>query len=122
MATYGTWIIYPSKGDGKSILFDTGQSGRFIDNARDLGIDLKGLNYVVISHGHYDHSGGLERLIKEVNPNIRLYVGSGFFEKDLLNITGNLLLFSNFNRDEEFENTDPKMYIKRWKLWKGYVF
>ena len=47
----------------QQILFDTGQSGAFIDNAQTLEIDLEELSTVVLSHGHYDHTGGLERLL-----------------------------------------------------------
>lgn len=65
-------------------MFDLGQSGNFIDNAKSLNIDLKSLDYVIISHGHHDHSGGLERLIKEINPDIKLYLGNGFFDKNII--------------------------------------
>ena len=41
------------------ILFDTGQSDNFIHNAEVLGIDLKEIDFVVLSHGHFDHTGGL---------------------------------------------------------------
>lgn len=135
--------------DNKGILFDTGQSGNFIDNAEKLNIDLKNLDYVVISHGHFDHSGGLARLIKEINPSIELYLGNGFFNKkyslredgdysylgntfdesllkennisfkyvteDIINLTENVMVFTNFQREEEFENTDPHMYLKKEK-------
>lgn len=46
--------------DGKNILFDTGQSPVFYHNAATMGIDLKTADYIVISHGHYDHCGGLQ--------------------------------------------------------------
>ncbi len=45
------------------ILFDTGQTGAFIDNAAHLGVNLDKVNYLVLSHGHYDHTGGLRRLV-----------------------------------------------------------
>ncbi len=45
--------------DGKKILFDTGYSDVFIKNAISLGINLLDLDYIVLSHGHYDHTWGL---------------------------------------------------------------
>lgn len=44
---------------GTRILFDTGYSGIYIDNAAALGLDLASVDAVVISHGHDDHAGGL---------------------------------------------------------------
>lgn len=46
--------------DDKSILFDTGQSSVFCHNAKAMGISIETADYIVISHGHYDHSGGLQ--------------------------------------------------------------
>lgn len=64
---------------GKKILFDTGQTGDFVKNASALGINLKDLDYIMISHGHYDHSGGLMTLMSDVERVMPLYVGEGFF-------------------------------------------
>lgn len=46
--------------DDKAILFDLGQSSVFCHNAKAMGIDLELTDYIVISHGHYDHCGGLQ--------------------------------------------------------------
>ena len=43
----------------KRILFDTGQSGVLVNNAYRLGISLSRVDAIVLSHGHYDHTGGL---------------------------------------------------------------
>ena len=48
--------------DGKRILFDTGQTGDFVKNAKYLGINLDSLDDIIISHGHYDHSGGVPKV------------------------------------------------------------
>jgi 7,8-dihydropterin-6-yl-methyl-4-(beta-D-ribofuranosyl)aminobenzene 5'-phosphate synthase len=60
--------------DGKRILFDTGNSSeKFARNVRQLKIDLKQLDFVVISHRHGDHTDGLRYLLK-VNPQVKIYV------------------------------------------------
>lgn len=62
-----------------SILFDTGQSGAFIGNANILSLDLAGLDAVILSHGHYDHTSGLADLYAAIAPaRPVLYAGTGF--------------------------------------------
>ena len=65
--------------DGKRILFDTGQTGDFVKNATDLRINLESLDDIIISHGHYDHSGGVMTLLSEMQHTVPFYVGEGFF-------------------------------------------
>lgn len=57
----------------KTILFDTGSSGAFADNAEKLGIDLTTVDFVVISHAHFDHTGGLERFFK-INSTAKVFI------------------------------------------------
>ncbi len=57
---YSAWI----EDEDIKVLYDTGYSDKFIKNAEALGIDLRKADYVIISHGHYDHCGGLKYLIK----------------------------------------------------------
>jgi len=64
--------------NGHKMLFDTGQSGAFIENAHKLWLTLNDLEFVAISHGHYDHSGGLKRL-SEINQAFTLITGKNFF-------------------------------------------
>ena len=70
--------IYIEAGN-KKILFDTGQSGDFIENAVKLGIDISKVDYCIISHGHYDHTGGLSKFIK-YNKKAKIY-----FKEECLN-------------------------------------
>ncbi len=50
--------------DGIKILLDTGTSGSFIKNTQKLGVNLEEVDFVVISHAHYDHGGGLQGTLK----------------------------------------------------------
>lgn len=65
----------------KRLLFDTGQTSAFLDNARSLNINLDDLDGVVLSHSHYDHTGGIIRLLKE-NTNIYNVYISKFFNNN----------------------------------------
>ena len=47
-----------------TILVDTGASGLFLENAKKLGIDLEKVETVFLSHGHYDHGGGILEFCK----------------------------------------------------------
>jgi 7,8-dihydropterin-6-yl-methyl-4-(beta-D-ribofuranosyl)aminobenzene 5'-phosphate synthase len=49
---------------GKHILFDTGQGTAFENNAARLGIDLASTDMLVLSHGHYDHTGGVSTCLR----------------------------------------------------------
>ncbi|ODA40512.1 MBL fold metallo-hydrolase [Desulfosporosinus sp. BG] len=46
------------------ILFDTGEQGNLLSNARILGHDLRRIDRVILSHGHYDHTGGLLKFLE----------------------------------------------------------
>ena len=60
------------------ILFDMGQSDAFLHNAKLLGIDLSLVDLAVLSHGHYDHGGGI-RAFLEVNQKAPVYLHRNAF-------------------------------------------
>ncbi len=66
----------------QNILFDTGQNVALAHNADQLDIDLGSVEAVVISHGHYDHTGGLRHLLKK-NTSFKLYAHPDIFDDKL---------------------------------------
>ena len=71
---------------GKRILFDAGNNPEILEqNAKAKGADLSKLDFVVMSHRHGDHMGGLPYLLK-VNPTVKIYApkeGFGVYGADL---------------------------------------
>ncbi len=67
---------------GNKILFDTGQGDRFAHNAEKMNVDLSKTHAVVISHGHYDHGGGIGHFLN-INENAPIYVRKSAFESHL---------------------------------------
>ena len=53
---------YIEEGENK-ILFDVGYSDIFLRNAYKMGINIKNINYVILSHGHLDHTWGMSHLL-----------------------------------------------------------
>ena len=64
--------------ENRKILFDTGQSGLFLQNAQTLGIAMEDINALVLSHGHYDHTGGLYPFLKK-NTKAKVYAKKDIF-------------------------------------------
>lgn len=63
---------------GMKILFDTGEKGGLLNNAATLGIELKSVDALVMSHGHYDHSGGMQAFLS-LRGQLPVYVHPDFF-------------------------------------------
>ncbi|MCY6485181.1 MBL fold metallo-hydrolase [Clostridium aestuarii] len=72
-----SFFIETSEGN---ILFDTGQSGDFIKNAKALNIDLNKTDYLLLSHAHYDHCGGVKKYLDSVDIKPDLYISKYFFD------------------------------------------
>ena len=71
---FSLWI----EADGHRIVFDTGQSALFVRNAEKCGIHTAGADILVLSHGHYDHTGGVVDLLTPGSP-MKIYCHPGVF-------------------------------------------
>ena len=69
LTEHGLSVFVESR--GRRLLFDTGASGVFIQNAQTLGIDLRTVDYLFLSHGHSDHTGGLGHFL-EINDKAKI--------------------------------------------------
>ncbi len=75
-AEHGLAIYIETK--SKKILFDTGQSGMFLQNAKTLGIRIEDIDLLILSHGHYDRTGGLYPFL-EANSKAKVYAKKYLF-------------------------------------------
>ena len=83
--------------DNSKLLFDTGASELFARNAKTLGINLEAVDALVLSHGHYDHGGGLEAFLN-INKHAKVYMGPGALDAHIAKLFGILSKSIGLNR------------------------
>jgi len=66
--------------NGRKTLFDVGASGLFLKNAIKMNVNIPDVDYLIISHGHYDHGGGLKVFLRE-NTKAEVFLHRLAFEK-----------------------------------------
>ena len=71
---FALWI----ESGGSRILFDTGQGNVLVSNAGLLGVDLGSTDSLVLSHGHYDHTGAIAEVL-DLSPQARIYLHPSAF-------------------------------------------
>ena len=81
--------------NGVKFLFDSGQSSRFYENAVRLGKDISQADMMILSHGHYDHGGGIQTFLS-VNKNAPVYMNRRAFGK-------------YYNGTEKYIGLDPEL-------------
>lgn len=89
------------------IMFDTGAGNLFYENALNMNIDLSTVDYLILSHSHYDHSGGVEKIL-ELNPNIEIITGKNFFQEKYNN--------KGIHRGVSFKQSDITNYTELDKI------
>ena len=70
LAEWGLSILVET--EESNVLLDTGTSISAIHNAETLGIDLNNIDKIVLSHGHYDHTGGLREMLRRIKKDIEI--------------------------------------------------
>jgi 7,8-dihydropterin-6-yl-methyl-4-(beta-D-ribofuranosyl)aminobenzene 5'-phosphate synthase len=116
---YAAFVEY----GGKRILFDTGNNPDILaQNAKAKGVDLTKLDFVVMSHRHGDHMGGLTYLLK-VNPTVKIYapkegfgvygadLPSSFYRKD-----------ASLAQEERYYDGTPPEVMRFGSAWPGANF
>lgn len=90
-----------------TVLFDAGPDGdTFLRNAAVLGVDFPAIDAVVLSHGHWDHAGGLVAAIESISARraadrVECYVHPGMFAERALRLpNGELLAFESIPSPE----------------------
>jgi len=126
------------------LLFDTGKTDLFIKNANKLGVSIKDVDTLIVSHGHYDHGGGLEAFLSE-NSKAEIYIHKKAFDEHYslkkdglaayiglnkqlmqnkriiftekyLKIDNELELFSDINGFELLSSSNSTLYMKQGDL------
>ena len=92
------------------ILFDMGSNDNFINNSKKLDVDLRQVDIAVLSHGHYDHGGGLEAFLS-INKNAKVYLSKSAFDKTYVKV------FKFFNQyigiDQKLKDKEQLVYVDK---------
>lgn len=84
--------------NNKNILFDSGPSDVLIHNSKKLNINLESIDYLVLSHGHFDHGGGILPFLK-INKKAKIYMQKNCFEN----------YYFEGNEEKEYIGLDPEI-------------
>ncbi|MDY0236241.1 MAG: MBL fold metallo-hydrolase [Gudongella sp.] len=130
----------------RKIIFDTGKTNKFIVNAQTLDVNLKDADMAILSHGHYDHGGGLLDFL-DVNKEAFVYIQKGAFtphgsikENEKIRDAGidteieenervklveediffdeDLILFSHIEGEELVPRGNDTLLMKKYDLWE----
>lgn len=113
--------------ESKTYLFDTGQGHSIVHNTLCLGKDLRKVKRIFLSHGHYDHTGGLKKVLN-ITEKIDIYAHPDIFSKRIAvlkrggeKINKNVgmpeskeayeALGANFVFNKTFTDVAPDMYL-----------
>lgn len=110
---------YYIEDENEKFLLDTGASGLFMENAKNLGINLDDVDKIVLSHGHYDHTGGLKDFIESKNNKINIICHPLSFNKKK---KGNTNMGAPYSKDEITKLANVKFSDKPVKISKNITY
>lgn len=93
--------VYVEK-DGFRLIFDMGETGLFMENARQIGIDLSGVDAIAFSHNHCDHCGGFLSYVRSGCKPVPVYVHRGYFRRKWWDHTKDPVDAPTYERGMEF--------------------
>jgi 7,8-dihydropterin-6-yl-methyl-4-(beta-D-ribofuranosyl)aminobenzene 5'-phosphate synthase len=94
----------------RKILFDSGQSDLYIRNAEKMGIDISEADYLIISHGHFDHGGGLKHFLK-INSKAQVYIHRKAAGRFFTRIAGLIPYYVGLDQEILAGNNDRIVFI-----------
>ncbi len=96
----------------KKILFDTGQSNLFIQNSIKLGIDLSDVDYLIVSHGHVDHGGGLKHFL-DINKKAKIFLHKTAVNKFYTKLFGFIPIYVGLDKSVIDKNQDRIQFVEK---------
>ncbi|NLB87873.1 MAG: MBL fold metallo-hydrolase [Syntrophomonadaceae bacterium] len=94
--------------DNKSFLFDTGSIDALFANATTAGLNWSDIDGIIISHGHFDHTGGIIRAL-ELTENKKVYAHSNIFADRYVDMGGNYKPIGSVASQKEIEANGGKL-------------
>jgi 7,8-dihydropterin-6-yl-methyl-4-(beta-D-ribofuranosyl)aminobenzene 5'-phosphate synthase len=126
-------VSYYIETEGKTILYDVGYSDAFILNAHKLNINLLKLNFLILSHGHLDHTWGLDPLLRMymeantgnieiIRPKIVAHPKTFFYRpRTWLGGSGSLISEERVSNYFEIQKSDKPVWITEKLVWLGNI-